>query len=610
MHFSTAKLLMILASFAGTHIRAEEGSLRSALNAISKRQQDLGDYPKYSDDFYNDPERYLAENGNDLAFLNSPDKNNQDYKDSIYEYSADDGDNKIISSAFRERIEEDKSRQKEKFENLASGDLNEINSSDDNADYLEFLHELWEKYGRNYPEILNYYMGIHANKGDIKKRSHPHHYTGLGLDSVGMKKRSYKPNEAADYLYLINYPNKDDYSISKRFPVTKRSSSNYYPIPYTNEFNKPVKRSPKKEVTPTKTDPKVAQDLSNIFNPEHKHHPTEKPVTKPKRTEHVSENETTKKSQVTTSSTTTTSTTSTTKRPDSDAEKGDGKPIQLKKKSIDWSDYFGIDRKKKSDNLDNEWLMERYHKAVAMASKRDKQDTNQKTTEEKINEMDTKLKNIEYAIVDDALKFTGAHEGAVDSKEIQEVKDRVISQLATAYSLEKMRRALGEYRKSVLKERSRMNNREKNDKIDEKRLSVPRKSAEMEKEMDEEEFDNNIKCTDENCSKDKYGEMRDGNTLEYCPKVQRVCSEVATVLGHYGKIFEPACAMHQMCLLCADNSWFSPTRQCNMLFLNKTDYLCNDDMECREMARHSVRYLLDVNHLLRSEPPDTCELVC
>lgn len=35
-----------------------------------------------------------------------------------------------------------------------------------------------------------------------------------------------------------------------------------------------------------------------------------------------------------------------------------GKPLQLKKKSIDWSDYFGLDRRKKSgrnNGLDNEW---------------------------------------------------------------------------------------------------------------------------------------------------------------------------------------------------------------------------------------------------------------
>lgn len=39
--------------------------------------------------------------------------------------------------------------------------------------------------------------------------------------------------------------------------------------------------------------------------------------------------------------------------------------------------------------------------------------------------------------------------GSKDVKEIQEVKDKVMAQLAAAYSLEKMRRALGEFRASI-----------------------------------------------------------------------------------------------------------------------------------------------------------------
>jgi queuine/archaeosine tRNA-ribosyltransferase len=64
--------------------------------------------------------------------------------------------------------------------------------------------------------------------------------------------------------------------------------------------------------------------------------------------------------------------------------------------------------------------------------------------------MDTKLRNVEDEIVNEALKYTGAHEGTTDAKEIQEVKDKVMANLATAYNLEKMRQALREFRSSLL----------------------------------------------------------------------------------------------------------------------------------------------------------------
>jgi hypothetical protein len=64
--------------------------------------------------------------------------------------------------------------------------------------------------------------------------------------------------------------------------------------------------------------------------------------------------------------------------------------------------------------------------------------------------MDAKLRNIEEVIVNEAVKYTGAHEGTSDTKEIQEVKDKVLAHLATAYNLEKMRQALREFKSSLL----------------------------------------------------------------------------------------------------------------------------------------------------------------
>jgi len=73
--------------------------------------------------------------------------------------------------------------------------------------------------------------------------------------------------------------------------------------------------------------------------------------------------------------------------------------------------------------------------------------------ETRIDNMDAKLHNIEDVIVNEALKYTGAHEGTTDAKEIQEVKDKVLANLATAYNLEKMRQALREFKSSLLAEK-------------------------------------------------------------------------------------------------------------------------------------------------------------
>ncbi|KAJ9592162.1 hypothetical protein L9F63_001278 [Diploptera punctata] len=49
-------------------------------------------------------------------------------------------------------------------------------------------------------------------------------------------------------------------------------------------------------------------------------------------------------------------------------------PLDIKKKSINWSDYFGIDRRRKktgppgSNPIDDEWLLNQYYKNFAMAT--------------------------------------------------------------------------------------------------------------------------------------------------------------------------------------------------------------------------------------------------
>lgn len=444
-----------------------------------------------------------------------------------------DHENKIRkknSSLFRERLEEDK---KQQLEDLAQ-DLfinSENNKIIDNDSYNQRIKEMLQKY-QHYSNFYNR-PRLYMNS-DIKKRFY---YPQWGLDSIGLKKRDkfhkdyynfYQDENDAEidsnfYDWNKNKLRKQKdldirqkFYTAKRFPVSKRSSN--YELVESKFEQKHMKKG-----LITKTDPEVAKDLSNVFGIT----TTKSPITTTKRTTTIASKKVKKnKSNLIKY-----------KQNKQSISKEEfksvtiNKPLEITKKNINWSDYFGIDRRKKSrDDLDKEWLMKRYHQAVALTNKRVAEyplqsfknhdqavkkitETNIKdsaTNEEiKIAEMDAKLKNMEDTIIDDALKYTGSHEGTSDSQEIQDVKDRVISRMAAAYSLEKMRRALGEYRLSIAKGREKLKHLSKNKDYEiseDKRASVPRKQAVDEERKHISKADNNIKCSqsDENCSEQNY----------------------------------------------------------------------------------------------------------
>lgn len=156
------------------------------------------------------------------------------------------------------------------------------------------------------------------------------------------------------------------------------------------------------------------------------------------------------------------------------------KPIIIKKKSIDWSQYFGIDKRKKKsvlNNLTQDRLRKQYfdtfnkevmypinsypkHSQVkrnyvenkpredteiqidsarAVALQNSDHSKPPKNTGSNFDDIYNKLKDMETMILDDE----------VDSKEEQEVKEKLLSRLAAAYSLEKMRKAMKEFKQSL-----------------------------------------------------------------------------------------------------------------------------------------------------------------
>ncbi|XP_075210430.1 uncharacterized protein LOC142317765 [Lycorma delicatula] len=451
--------------------------------------------------------------------------------------------------------------------------------------------------------------------------------------------------------------------ISKRFPVTKRSP-NFIGREHSKSIKSfsDIKQRQKKNVGDGEivTDPKVAQEINNIFSTSGS---GEKDKTKPTINEsdtHEDEQINKTKSQVNTHSTTEHEKSNTTElggnnehphymhRRDKETgqkEESDdssfSKPVDVKKKSIDWSDYFGIDRRRKKSlnkNINDEWLLNQYLKAYSLSNNGSPypDDVNQLNRGHQYessmspdsdydlekkgpDDIDDKLRAMEDLIVDEALKYTGAHEGITDSKEIQKVKDRVMSKLAAAYSLEKMRRALGEFKSSIAAQNeakaSIISTPKPEEKEDQKskRVAVKKEKAELEmkdKKMEKKSQEEN----DLNYSPTKPGNSIGSNNFqqqnqgdEVCPVLEDVagrCRQISIIAGDRGDLFLPLCTLHQICYLCGPELGTAYPGSCDISFLTEANNICHDNAQCRFAAR---RMLAGMRALKGDPSPAGCD---
>lgn len=320
---------------------------------------------------------------------------------------------------------------------------------------------------------------------------------------------------------LANLSDDDQYSIDtleKRFPVTKRSSGPY-------EINNQKKRFAQSQNNRDKaktfrsssgTDPRIIKDLSKIFgdmdmiknpvkrNTEHEEHSHE---VKPPKVTGLSHNNTHDHSNMTTHEDNShehhghsihhpgISGKEEVEHPhDHNSGHHDHeKPKIVRKKSIDWSDYFGIDKRSKKyvNDVNQDRLRKQYfdtfnkeviypvnsfrkHSYVkrnfvqpkpneetevqidpahAITIQNEDKRSNARDDNSKLDNIDKKLRNMEGMIVDDALHYSEMGE-ELDSKEEQEMKEKLLSRLAAAYSLEKMRKALKEFKQSLQTQKS------------------------------------------------------------------------------------------------------------------------------------------------------------
>ncbi|XP_062128446.1 uncharacterized protein LOC133840565 isoform X2 [Drosophila sulfurigaster albostrigata] len=283
------------------------------------------------------------------------------------------------------------------------------------------------------------------------------------------------------------------------------------------------------------------------------------------------------------------------------------------KKSIDWSQYFGLDRKKKSEQLSEAELKKDSKEEVEEDAQKKKK---RELDPEKLESMDKKLQSIEDFIIDETIKYTGAHEGINNQEEIRKLKEHVLARLATAYSLEKMRRALDKLRQSVDAENHLLRNVIESDSdentLDEhwpsKRYSVKKEQAD---ELAEDLQQSKKKRSGYMRYPDPPNAMEEAMSLNgapyealndaylgnknyiigsnQCPVIESMaerCRSVDLISGDLNQELLPLCGVHQICYLCGTSQV-----ACDYQYLAEADSICGSSNECQAAARSVLMIL-------------------
>lgn len=225
--------------------------------------------------------------------------------------------------------------------------------------------------------------------------------------------------------------------------------------------------------------------------------------------------------------------------------------VQVRKKSVDWSQYFGIDRRRKkatftagqgTQNQDDEWMLQRYYENMAENLKDDENER-----KDKLEQMDTKLKYIKDLIVEEAMRYAASE----DEADLQKMKDKLMSRLAAAYSLQKMRKALNELRNNAMAQ---------------KEAQKAQKEAHHNFTSNFRENSNGNANPSTN-SDNKNDEKRNGinNNLEEsesieeprsCPELEAIewrCRTVDNLAGDTSRVLYVPCVKLQICKACAQD---------------------------------------------------------
>nr|XP_033189571.1 stress response protein NST1 [Bombus vancouverensis nearcticus] len=569
-----------------------EESLRSALDAITRKQRSLD---TNSQDYYNDlrsfkyhggegerkldrerqGEREIEEEDEEIEFLPNEtgqletvgngfqDLNNKLLERALIDYleNVPQQQEQPVTSLFRER---------ERGSNRKRGYGSERSNIDNKELAKLFLEELQdgspynlgdaddEGYMDSRQMLYDRYRGDRGNK--IYENSGPMSWGAL-LNKESMARGQSRESEENDFgdreqdpnlLYLsmgerrnmnggysIGRPLRTYRNMAKRYLVAKRSP-------------KPVSTSTKKQIT----DPKVAQDLGALFgtqsvdNQNHTHnfkhdHSHDHDHDHDHNHDHDHDHEHGDQHKHESSSEAPKVTPSPKGQKENVTKLGKSKSIEVRKKSVDWSQYFGIDRRKKkatfmvgqgTPNQDDEWMLQRYYENMVENLKANDREYEKEADERKdrLDQLDPRQKTIKDLIIEEALKYRDSENGI----DMQKVKDKIMARIASAYSFEKMRKALNELRNNV--------------------------ATRIEAQKATHVQSNQTSNFRENSSNSKSKDKRINNLIETeameenraCPElelIERRCRTVDTLGGDESQMLYLPCVMLQICKACVQN---------------------------------------------------------
>ncbi|KPI95098.1 hypothetical protein RR46_12102 [Papilio xuthus] len=237
---------------------------------------------------------------------------------------------------------------------------------------------------------------------------------------------------------------------------------------------------------------------------------------------------------------------------------------------------------------------------------------------------------MEGLIVDEALHYSNVGE-KIDSKEEQEMKEKLLSRLAAAYSLEKMRKALKEFKQSLQTQKAiNMKLSAGNDETKTKRVAVKKEKA-ISTTNDVANYLNNDDKIDDFQDEQGAGHYLNGKIEEQlsegymggsgrhrmpimsnvgstgpCPVLAKIiqrCRGVDLLAGDRGQLFLTHCSLHQICYLCGEAA---PTT-CDLVFLSEADTTCEGDTNCQRAARSTLMALRELHDNLTDELDGECE---
>ncbi|XP_043480540.1 uncharacterized protein LOC122510157 [Leptopilina heterotoma] len=594
--------------------RTNEESLRGALNALTRKQRSL-DYN--SREFYNVPS--FKYRGDERKFDRQQHEDNDfDEDEEELEFlplengqieSMGDGyrnlNEKILERALEDYVKTEAAqeeavpslfRERERSASIKRGIRNDQPTADDELARL-FLDELeYGPYSQDENEYNTLRM-LHRPQQDNQ------YYGNDGLISWSdLLEKKPLHERFHDESELVELPERDsDFYL---MPMERRNVNARYPIgrdfrnyrEMSKRFPLAVAKRSAKAVNQMKqvTDPKVAHDLGILFgtqsttenkNHTHEHANHDHNQEENNKLHQQGKSEMTGKNQETTSVASIVNSHQKGQQENiTKINQSKERPIEVKKKSVNWSDYFGIDKRKKkstfmpkpgSQNQDDEWFLERYYKTMADNLKSENENEIDDERKDKLQQMESRLRHLKDLIIQEAKSAEGSDE---------EVRKQVLSRLAAAYSLDKMRKALIEFRDAVAQ-------REGQKLIQDQTTSPPEDDASHEKVdkkrrpilgENEEGFD-------------------EGNTCPELDVIDKYCRMTGLMSHDLRNLFHDTCVSTLICRSCGG-------QDC----LNKFAFEVEKTCETLEISQNiwSKEQCLEAARSLPINPPATLVALC